>query len=192
MLAEEAFCRAGGLEAAVPIFFSALMLHEDIPLSATLERTPGLAGRLLDRAGVKSGEMLFIFSNSGVNHCPVEMALEGRKRGLTVIGVSSGAFADIAPKSPIGKRLSEVVDISLDNGGVPGDGLVVVGKSQWRVGPSSTIVGALLWNSLVVETAHQMELQRRHVPVCASQNMPGAKEHNRKMRQEFEASKRKG
>ncbi len=192
MLAEEAFCRAGGLAAAVPIFLSALMLHEDIPLSAVLERSQGLSGPLLDRAKVQDGEMLFIFSNSGVNHCPVEMALEARRRGLTVIGVSSSAFANIAPKSPIGKRLSEVVDIALDNCGVPGDGLVAVGESQWRCGPSSTIVCCLLWNSLVVECAHQMELLHRRAPIGASQNMPGAREYNQKMRAEFEAAAQRG
>jgi uncharacterized phosphosugar-binding protein len=192
MLPEEAFCRAGGLAAAVPILLSALMLHEDIPLSAVLERSQGLSGPLLTRAKVQAGEMLFIFSNSGVNHCPVEMALEARKRGLTVVGVSSSAFADVAPKSPIGKRLSEVVDIALDNCGVPGDGLVAVGPSQWRAGPSSTIVGCLLWNSLVVECAHQMELLHRRAPIGASQNMPGAQEYNRQMRAEYEAAAKRG
>src|SRR4051794_2309119 len=44
MLAEEGYCRAGGLMSVVPIFYTALMLHESIPLSAKVERTPGLAG----------------------------------------------------------------------------------------------------------------------------------------------------
>jgi uncharacterized phosphosugar-binding protein len=192
MLAEEAFCRAGGLAAAVPILYTAFMLHEDIPLEAIVERTQGLAGPLLDREKVQPGEMLFIYSNSGVNHCVVEMALEGRKRGLTVVGISSSAFANVAPKSPIGKRLSEVVDIAIDNCGVPGDGLVSVGGSKWLAGPSSTIVGALIWNSLVVETAHQMELMKHHAPIGASQNMPGAKEYSQKMRAEYEAAAKRG
>src|SRR5256885_15549597 len=62
MLAEEGYCRAGGLLSVVPIFYTALMLHESIPLSAKGERTPGLAGDLLDRAGHRPGEMLFIYS----------------------------------------------------------------------------------------------------------------------------------
>ena len=43
MLAEEGYARAGGLLSVVPIFYTALMLHESIPLSAKVERTPGLA-----------------------------------------------------------------------------------------------------------------------------------------------------
>ena len=48
MLAEEAFYRAGGLAAVVPIFSSALMLHQNPALSSRLERTEGLAAVLLD------------------------------------------------------------------------------------------------------------------------------------------------
>src|SRR5438045_8518426 len=71
MLAEEGYARAGGLLSVVPIFYTALMLHESVPLSAKVERTPGLANDLLDRSGIRPGEMLFVYSNSGVNHLPV-------------------------------------------------------------------------------------------------------------------------
>src|SRR5437667_2143008 len=93
MLAEEGYARAGGLMSVVPIFYTALMLHESIPLSAKIERTPGLAGDLLDRSGIKPGEMLFIYSNSGVNHLPVEMALEAKKRAIVTVTIGSIAFA---------------------------------------------------------------------------------------------------
>src|SRR5438067_7607537 len=53
MLAEEGYARAGGLMSVVPIFYTALMLHESIPLSAKVERTPGLAADLLDRSGIE-------------------------------------------------------------------------------------------------------------------------------------------
>src|SRR5688572_29252959 len=42
MLAEEGYARAGGLLSVVPIFYTALMLHESIPMEAKVERTPGL------------------------------------------------------------------------------------------------------------------------------------------------------
>src|SRR3954463_3767256 len=87
MLAEEGYARAGGLLSVVPIFYTALMLHESIPLSAKVERTPGLAKDLLDRSGIAPGEILFVYSNSGVNHLPVEMALEAKKRGVITVSV---------------------------------------------------------------------------------------------------------
>src|SRR3982751_3067752 len=87
LLAEEGYARAGGLMSVVPIFYTALMLHESIPLSAKVERTPGLAKDLLDRSGIKPGEILFVYSNSGVNHLPVEMAVEAKQRGIITVTV---------------------------------------------------------------------------------------------------------
>lgn len=82
LIPEEAFYRAGGLDAAVPIFAPSLMLHEDPERSSELERQAGLAEPLLAPYEPEPGEMLFVFSNSGVNQLPVEMALAARLRPL--------------------------------------------------------------------------------------------------------------
>jgi len=180
MLVEEGFYRAGGLAAVVPIFMSSLMLHEHVRLSSRLERTPGIAEELLNQYPTQPGDLLFIFSNSGVNRIPVEMALAGRGRGLWVIGVCSLAYAKTAPQSGLGKRLDEAADDLIDNGGVPGDGLMEIPGTGWRVGSTSTLTGAMIWNCLVTETIFQ--LQRGgypgELPLFASLNMPGGAEHN--------------
>lgn len=181
MLSEEGFFRAGGLAAVVPIFFSMLMLHENADISSKLERTAGLAELLLNAYKPLSGEMLFIFSNSGVNRLPVEMALVAKESGLFVVSVSSLKYAQVAPLSDLGKRLDEIADIAIDNGGEPGDALLPVEGANWRVGPSSTITGALIWNSLVVEAVAQMAASGDEAPVIASLNMHGAESHNRKL-----------
>jgi uncharacterized phosphosugar-binding protein len=178
LLAEEGYYRAGGLVPVVPILHPALMLHEDVVVGSQLERTAGLAQPLLDRYQPVAGEMLFIFSNSGVNQLPVEMALTGRNYGLVVVSLCSEAYARVAPLSPIGKRLSEVAHFALDNGGVPGDALVGLPGTNWRVGPSSTVVGALIWNCLVTEAALRLQECGVGAPVIASFNLPGAAQHN--------------
>ena len=178
LLAEEAFFRAGGLAPVVPIFSSALMLHENVELSSRLERTADLAADLLEPYRPRPGEMIFIFSNSGVNRLPVEMALVAKERGLFVVAVASLAYAKVAPLSPIGKRLDEVADVAVDNGGRPGDALLPIEGFAWRVAPSSTVVGALIWNALVAETAARLQATGRAVPAFASLNMEGAAEHN--------------
>jgi uncharacterized phosphosugar-binding protein len=187
MLAEEAFYRAGGLAAAVPMFMSDLMLHQNPDLGSRLERTPGLAPILLDLYQVRPGEMLFVFSNSGVNQMPVEIALRARERGLRVVGVSSWAYARVAPLSALGQRLDEVVDYAIDNLGLPGDGLVELDGSDWRVGPSSTVIGALIWNSLITEVIQRMHALGEALPVYASFNMRGAADHNRDLLQRWGA-----
>lgn len=178
MLLEEAYFRAGGLAAAAPIFVTSLMLHEDAHLSGRLERVVGLAEPILDQHHPQPGEMLFVISNSGVNALPVEMAIEGKKRDLTVVALCSKAYAEVAPLSPLGKRLPEVADVVIDNHGVPGDAIVEIEGSPWRVGASSTIIGALLWNALLVETACLLQAGGDDLPVFASQNMDGSVDHN--------------
>ncbi len=181
LLAEEGHFRAGGLAAVVPILSAPLMLHEGALQSVQLEHTAGLAQPLLDRYQPRSGEMIFIFSNSGVNQVPIEMALTAKQRGLIVIAVCSIKYARIAPLSLIGQRLIEIADYTIDNGGEPGDSLIQIDDLPWHVGPSSTVIGALIWNCLTTEVAVQLQAQAIDVPVYASNNMPGAREHNARL-----------
>ena len=179
MLVEEGAYRAGGLANVIPILSEHFMLHRLPDLGSRLERTPDLADMILDRYSPDVGEMLFVYSNSGVNHLPVEMALHGRQRGLFVVSISSFAYAQQAPLSDLGMRLDQAADLALDNGGVPGDAILELPDSPWRVAPTSTIVGALLWNCIVSETSRLLVAAGLEPPVFVSLNVKGAAEHNR-------------
>jgi uncharacterized phosphosugar-binding protein len=178
LLAEEGFYRAGGLANVVPILSEHFMLHHLPELGSRLERTPGLAELILDRYVPVAGEMLFVFSNSGVNHLPVEITLRGQERGMFVVGISSLAYAQQAPLSDLGMRLDQAVDLALDNGGIPGDALLELPDFPWRVAPSSTVIGALLWNCLISETARLLLASGTEPPIFVSINVQGAAEHN--------------
>lgn len=185
MLAEEAFFRAGGLAAVVPIFSSALMLHDHPEFGGHLERTPGLAESLLANYHPQPGEMIFIVSNSGVNHMPVEMALAAKSRGLLVVSISSFAYALVAPLSGLGQRLDEVAEMAIDNGCPPGDALVPVEGTDRLVGPGTTVITALLWNCLATEVAFQLNSMGELPPVFISMNIPGARQHNESLLAEW-------
>ncbi len=185
MLAEEGHYRAGGLANVVPMLQSALMLHESSILSGRLERTAGMAQPIFERYQPQPGEMLFIFSNSGVNLAPVEMALLAKEHGLTSVAVCSLAYARVAPLSSAGKRLFEVTDYVIDNGGEQGDGLITLEGIPWRVGPSSTVITALLWNALVTEAVFMLQARGAAVPVFSSSNLPGGAEHNAALLQKW-------
>ena len=178
LIAEEGFYRAGGLANVVPILTEHLMLHHLPSLGSRLERTPGLAELILERYAPQPEEILFVFSNSGVNQLPVEMALRGRERGLFVVSISSLAYARQAPLSALGMRLDQSVDVPLDNGGVPGDAFLPLEGFPWRVAPSSTVICALLWNGLVAETARLLLESGVEPPVFVSLNVAGAAQHN--------------
>ena len=179
LLAEESYYRAGGIAAAVPMFIPMiLMLHESARMSSQVERMPELASVLIDEYEPKKGELLFVYADSGVNGLPVQLAIEARQRGVTVVGVCSFRYTKIAPLSKVGKRLDEVVDYAIDNHGVPGDALVDLDGTPWRVAASSTMAGALIWNCLLTETAFRLREVKSELPFFASFNMEGAAEHN--------------
>ena len=145
LIAEEIVSRAGGLLAINAILEPSVMLHEGAAKSSAMEKTPGVARVLLDTQPVAAGDVMIVVSNSGRNALPVEMAELSRERGLYVIALTSlGHSRSVASKAPSGKRLFEVADLVIDNGGVPGDAVLEVPGSPVRYAPTSTVAGALL------------------------------------------------
>jgi len=179
LLVEETFFRAGGLAAAVPMFApQVLMLHESARMSSQLERLSELATPILDEYDPQPGEIFMVFADSGSNALPVQMAIEAKQRGLTTVWLGSLKYARIAPLSVLGKKLYEVVDYVIDNGGTPGDAMMDVQGLPWRTAASSTLMGALVWNCLLTEIVQRLIKAGIEVPIFASYNLPGAIEHN--------------
>ncbi len=170
-VAIELYFRAGGL-ACVDV------VHDKT--FGRAERLPGYAEVLLDSYPVSSRDLLIVISNSGRNALPVEMALEGRKRGLPVVGVTSVAHSrSVAPRNGAGARLCEVCDVVIDNCAVAGDASVALGEDDSvRVGPTSTIAGVFIANCIAAAAAE--ELLRRGVrpPVLLSANLDEGDRHN--------------
>ena len=174
ILAEELYYRAGGFARVRPILFEGLMLHASAPLSTSLERLPGLAAALLDEHGVAAGDVLIIASNSGGNPVVTEMAHEARARGLRVIAITSLTHATSdAVRQRDGRRLHELADVAIDNGGAVGDAAIAIEGVPTPVAPTSTVVGAAIANALVAEVTERLA-RRGIVPeVFTSSNVAG-------------------
>ena len=67
MAVEEAFHRAGGLIPINPMLEEYLMPHAGPSRNGPMERMPGLAQIIFDYYAPKSGEVLTVISNSGIN-----------------------------------------------------------------------------------------------------------------------------
>ncbi|HJO95639.1 MAG TPA: SIS domain-containing protein [Victivallales bacterium] len=179
MIAEEFFYRAGGMVKIYPIFDTALMLHEGAVRSTALERLNGYAGALLDDYPVKAGDVIIIASNSGRNAVPVEMASEAKKRGMIVIAFTSiNHSSQVTSRHSSGKRLFEMADIVIDNGGVFGDACIDAGHG--KVAPTSTAIGATVINAIVARVAEILIKDDAEVEFFASSNTDEGEKLNQK------------
>jgi uncharacterized phosphosugar-binding protein len=156
ILAEEIFYRAGGMVKVYPILCTELMLHEGAVKSTAMERLSGYAKVILDDYPVKKGDVIFIFSNSGRNAVPVEMAVEAKKRGMKIIVITNINHSSASKsRHESGKRLFELGDIIIDNCGEHGDACIQTQKK--KVAPTSTAIGAMIMNAIVARTAEILE-----------------------------------
>ena len=183
MLAEEGHFRAGGFAPICPILNPSLMLHENTILSSSLERTKGVATKLLKKYNIKSKDILVIFTNSGVNQAPIEAAYLAKKIKCKTVGISSKQYSKMAKKSKYKKELFEIVDLHIDNYGPPGDALIEI-KKKYKVAPFSTISGSFILNAILSEVA-QLAKDDIPFPFYISGNMPNAEEHNLKLMKKY-------
>ncbi len=174
IIAREIVGRAGGLVCITSI---------NDPTAGFIENLVGYGTRLVERYDrqyeLRPGEVVIVISNSGKNASPIEVALHAKKKGCVVVGLCSVAMSATAKTvHPDGRRLHEIADHVLDNGGVPGDTILPV-TDAIMTGPTSTFIGASLLNWLMLSTMEWLRDRGHDLPVLRSQNLPGAIEHNR-------------
>jgi uncharacterized phosphosugar-binding protein len=177
LIAEEAFFRAGGVAAVNPILDERLIFLEGAIESTRAERENGLASRLIERENVRLEDAAIIISNSGRNAAPVEMALEMKVRGVKVVAITNlRQSRDAAPRHPSGKRLFELADVTIDNCAPQGDALLSLPGLDSRVGAASTVAGAAIINSIMIEAVTELLRRGEGIPILPSANLEGVTE----------------
>jgi uncharacterized phosphosugar-binding protein len=186
LISREIIGRAGGLVCVTGIID---------PTGGFIENLPGYGTKLVERYDrqyqLRAGEAVIVISNSGKNGSPIDVALYARQKGLTVIALTCLAMSKVTPSQhPGGKRLFEVADHVLDNGGVPGDAIVDVAPATGtdpgiKAGPTSTLIGCSVLNWLMLATMDWLKAKGHPLPVLRSQNLPGAIEHNRELGRKY-------
>lgn len=174
IIAEEAFFRAGGIAAINPILDERLIFLKGALESTRAERESGLAESLIEREDVKSEDVSIIISNSGRNAAPVEMALEMKARGVRVIAITNLEQSQAAAsRHASGKKLYELADITIDNCVPPGDALISLDGLNSKTGASSTVAGAAIVHSIVIEALNELLKRGEYAPVLPSANVEG-------------------
>ena len=182
LLGEEAFHRAGGFAAACPIRDDNLTFKKGAKKATSLERTPNVARKALNKYNITKKDILMIVSNSGVNHAPVEAAIIAKEKNIKTIALTSVKYSKKAPLSKLNKKLYEIVDIFIDNKIPPGD--TVISLKKFSVGPVSTITGSFILNSILIEVASMLKTEKIF-PFYISSNMPNATKNNTKLENKF-------
>ena len=162
-LVNEMYRRAGGFKIVRPIWNEDLLSRSDAELAGKLENEIGYYRQLTDGLDWGPGDLCWILSNSGRNALIVELAMEAKRRGVTVIAVTSLAHGAAVPATPGLPKLPEIADYIFDNAGVLGDASIAIpGLAEW-VAPTSTIIGAALIHATWAEVAERL-VAHGHIP----------------------------
>jgi uncharacterized phosphosugar-binding protein len=130
-----------------------------------LEKFEGYAEEILKSFRFGPHDAFIVISTSGIRPVIVEMAMGARRRGMKVIGMVSRRHCEQSSAAhSSGKKLIDVVDVTLDNQCPPGDCVLELEGLEWRTGPASTVTGAILINMLRCATAEKL-LARGVIPV---------------------------
>jgi uncharacterized phosphosugar-binding protein len=172
MIAEEAFFRAGGLVPVNAILDGRIAFLDGALESTRAEREAGYARSLIEREQITAGDTAIIISNSGRNAVPIEMAMEMKARGVSTIAITNlQQSASATSRHSSGLRLFEVVDLAIDTCVAEGDAMLRLEAVEQAMGPASTIAGAVVINSIMIEAASLLSRSGRPVPVFPSANL---------------------
>lgn len=188
ILSEELYYRAGGLVVMNPIFGREIMLDTSpITHTSQMERLIGYGTMLAKKTPMKQGDVLITHSVSGRNPVTIELAMEARKLGVTVISITNLSYSKtVSSRHPSNQNLYEVSDIVIDNHGEKGDACVRIEGLEQKVSPTSTVVGATILNSIVAAvTKSLVEQGMKKPPIFYSANIDGGDELNKKIFEEY-------
>ncbi|QBE59522.1 SIS domain-containing protein [Brucella melitensis] len=178
MMAEELHYRAGGLAITVPILCGSIMLQDGAVASSHFERIEGAVRPILDRYGIRDGDVLVVVSNSGVNAAPIEAARYTREKGAAIIALTSVAYSNTIARGRT--QLLSLADVVLDNDAPSGDAVLEIAGSALKVGPVSTALGVTILNAVFADVAARL-VGEGDAPIYLSANMPGSGDINRSL-----------
>ena len=178
LAAQEIFFRAGGLMHVSAILDEGTLLSNGALRSMAIERTPGYGKVVIADRGLGEDDLLLLVNAYGINAALIDAALEAKRRGVFLIGVSSrqhaiGTAPDHPARHPSRQNLHDLVDIAIDTKVPVGDAGVRIAGVGEPVAAVSTFANAFALNCLVIRTVAKLADRDIEPPVWRSGNAPG-------------------
>ncbi|TDD77970.1 sugar isomerase domain-containing protein [Actinomadura rubrisoli] len=171
----ETFYRAGGLAAVRPIWDAGVLPLDDALRSTRVERQAGIGRAVAEAAAPAPPDVAVVFSTSGRNPYPVEVAEACAARGVPVIAVTS-ARASRGAAARTATSLADHAAIVLDTRVPPGDALHPAAAP--RTAAVSTILAAYAWARVLADLDDLASARGVELPRWTSANVPGGDEVN--------------
>ena len=183
LAAQEVFFRAGGLMHVSAVLDEGTLLSNGALRSMAIERTPGYGRIVIADQRLGADDVLVLVNAYGINAAVIDAAIEARRYGVFLIGLSSRSHAanttaDHPARHPTKKNLHDMVDVAVDTKVPIGDALVDINGMQENIGAVSTFANAMALNMLVIRTITKLVAQGIEPPVWRSGNAPGGDEAN--------------
>jgi uncharacterized phosphosugar-binding protein len=124
-------------------------------------------------------DSMILFSHSGINAVILDIAIECKAMGMTVVGVTSLPHSTATrSRHSSGKRLFEVADITIDTGVPMADAALRVDGLEHPVGANSTSITIAIAHAIVAATAEKLVEAGRMPFVMVNPNTAGKERAN--------------
>lgn len=176
MVSSELIHRAGGLAAFSALSFN-LNVSNYVRTRADVPADPALSFGYIEHVfqtnQLRPGDVLIVGSVSGKTANVVEVALQAKAHGLTVIALTSLEYSRrLESEHPSGKHLYEAADLVLDNHAPYGDAMLQVEGLDYPVLPASGLGAAITLWAMTAEIIEGMLARGLKPTVFPSVNRP--------------------
>jgi uncharacterized phosphosugar-binding protein len=177
---EEMYPRIGGFVGFHPMielplsFFTRITGEMGVHQFVFLERVEGYGVEIMKGYQFDSRDTMWLFSHSGINNVNIDIALEAKKKGMTVIAYGSvhGARGKQTRHSS-GKTIFDVADLVVDTCAPVEDASVPLKNHKDKIGPVSTMAFVTTVWMTVTTVAEILADRGVKLFIHPSHNVPG-------------------
>lgn len=177
---EEMYPRIGGFVGFHPMielplsFFTRITGEMGVHQFVFLERVEGYGVEIMKGYHFDKRDTMWLFSHSGINNVNIDIALEAKKKGMTVVayGAASAAKGKQTRHSS-GKTIFDVADIVVDTCAPAEDASVVLKNHRDKIGPVSTMAFVTTVWMTITTVAEILTDRGIKLYIHPSHNVPG-------------------